>query len=193
MGVAKQTLQPMSEAPNDNREILAYHSIGKTLHQIKRDPLGDGWGMRWNVDYRQRDHDYLGWIPVPVIFNPKQGEQTPLSRRTKQTNNLPRSEGFTDYGGANMREQTAPSNELSQITTAKTKRELELEDATLDSDKATVLNLLMRDPDRGWGKISSGLTQDLQAGITSFDLRFSDGSGQRVTLSVSEMAINPTE
>ena len=83
--------------------------------------------------------------------------------------------------------------ELSQITTAKTKRELELEDAAIDSDKATVLNLLMRDPDLGWGAISSGLTQDFQAGIVSFDLRFSDGSGRRVTLSVSEITPNPTE
>ena len=84
---------------------------------------------------------------------------------------------------------------LSQITTAKTKRdlELELEDAAIDSDKATVLNLLMRDPDLGWGAISSGLTQDFQAGIVSFDLRFSDGSGRRVTLSVSEITPNPTE
>ena len=46
-------------------------------------------------------------------------ESRPLCRRAKQVNNLPRSEGFTDYGGANMREQTAPSNELSAILSAR--------------------------------------------------------------------------
>ena len=48
-------------------EILAYHDVGKTLHQIKWDAVHGCWTMRWNPEYRQRDSDYLGWIPMPEI------------------------------------------------------------------------------------------------------------------------------
>ena len=60
-------LKSMSEAPRDV-EILAYHSIGKTLHQVERDFSYGGWTMRWNNDYKQHDSDYLGWIPLPEVI-----------------------------------------------------------------------------------------------------------------------------
>ena len=77
--------------------------------------------------------------------------------------------------------------ELSQFATAKTERELQLESEALDGDKLSVLGLLMHDSQRGWGELSSGLTQDFDKGQHSFNVRFTDGTEQRVTFNVTEL------
>lgn len=77
--------------------------------------------------------------------------------------------------------------ELSQFATAKTARELQLEADAIDEDKANVLHVLMHDPDKGWGKISSGLTQDFQNGLNSFNVRFDDGTEHCISFKVEEI------
>lgn len=77
--------------------------------------------------------------------------------------------------------------ELSQFATAKTARELKLEADAIDEDKANVLNVLMCDHEKGWGKISSGLTQDFQTGVNAFNVAFDDGSEHRITFRVEEI------
>lgn len=77
--------------------------------------------------------------------------------------------------------------ELSQFSTAKTARELQLEADAIDEDKANVLNVLMRDQDKGWGKISSGLTQNFQTGFNSFNVRFDDGTEHCISFKVEEI------
>ena len=69
-------LKPMPEAPAKG-EILAYHVEGETLHPVSRMHRGgnDGcWKMRWNKNYKQHDSDYLGWIPIPEVIIPEEGE-----------------------------------------------------------------------------------------------------------------------
>ena len=77
--------------------------------------------------------------------------------------------------------------ELSQISTAKTKRELQLEANAIDEDKANILHVLMHDRDKGWGEISSGLTQDFLTGLNSFNVRFDDGTEHRISFEVEEI------
>lgn len=66
-------LMPMSKAPKDGTEILAYHSEGKNFHPIiwVDRPWMDGgnkyWGMRWNEEYHTQDGFYDGWIPYPKL------------------------------------------------------------------------------------------------------------------------------
>lgn len=77
--------------------------------------------------------------------------------------------------------------ELSQIATAKTAREIELEGHSQNEDVANVLHLLMYDRDMGWAKISSGLDQDFESGFNSFNVRFKDGTEHRISFKVSEL------
>lgn len=66
-------LRPMSEAPRDGTEILAFHKEGKTFHPIiwKDWPWKENnmpkWGMRWSEEYSTQDGFYSGWIPYPVL------------------------------------------------------------------------------------------------------------------------------
>lgn len=65
-------LRPMSEAPKDGTEILAYHIEGDNFHPIMWrtwtfDPSQTKyWGMRWHQDYKQHESDYSGWVPYPT-------------------------------------------------------------------------------------------------------------------------------
>ena len=61
-GRVDNVLNPMKDAPR-NIELLAYHKEGKNYHQVKW--CDDHWGMRWNSEYRQYDHNYAGWQPLP--------------------------------------------------------------------------------------------------------------------------------
>jgi hypothetical protein len=66
-------LRPMSEAPRDGTEILAYHKDGKNFHPIiwKDWKWQEGnyprWGMRWSEAYSTQDGFYSGWIPYPTL------------------------------------------------------------------------------------------------------------------------------
>lgn len=66
-------LNPMSEAPRERSEILAYHKEGKNFHPVYwtdhtwMDGETEHWSMRWCGDYRQYDCDYAGWLPYPVL------------------------------------------------------------------------------------------------------------------------------
>ncbi len=45
-----------------------------------------------------------------------------------------------------------------------------------NEDMVTIGHLLLHDSEKGWAKISSGLTQDFQSEECSFNVRFEDGS-----------------
>lgn len=77
--------------------------------------------------------------------------------------------------------------ELSQFATAKTARELKLEESQIDDDKACVLNVLMNDPEKGWGEVSSGLEQNFQDGLNAFNIRFKDGTEHRISFKIEEI------
>lgn len=78
--------------------------------------------------------------------------------------------------------------ELSQIATAKTAREIELEGKILkNEDILTVGHLFLHDHDKGWAKISSGLDQDFQGGMSGFNVRHDDGTEYRVSFRVQEI------
>ena len=65
-------LRPMSDAPKDGTEILAYHKSGGNFHPVKwkhstwKENNTSCWGMRWNDEYGQRDGNYIGWIHFPL-------------------------------------------------------------------------------------------------------------------------------
>lgn len=63
-------LQPMSTAPRDGTEILAYHRAGN-FHPVSHHTWKEGgltyWGMRWCREYRQYDGDFKGWVPMPEV------------------------------------------------------------------------------------------------------------------------------
>ena len=64
-------LKPMSEAPVDRGEILAYHTETKTFHQVRRmeaDKHDVYWEMRCDDEYCGHIWDYLGWIPMPEVI-----------------------------------------------------------------------------------------------------------------------------
>lgn len=74
--VVIRDLNPMSTAPRDGTEILAYHKDGKNFHPISwqtRNATDWGilkrpyWGMRWHPDYSTQDGFYDGWIPYPEL------------------------------------------------------------------------------------------------------------------------------
>ena len=77
--------------------------------------------------------------------------------------------------------------ELSQFATAKTAREIKLEESQVPPDVLLALNILMGDDELGWAEISSGLTQDFANNKNSFDIRYGDGSEYNVTFSVSRI------
>lgn len=66
-------LKPMSEAPRDGTEILAWHKDGKNFHPIIwkdwkwQKNNRPRWGMRWNEEYSTQDGFYSGWIPYPAL------------------------------------------------------------------------------------------------------------------------------
>lgn len=60
-------------------------------------------------------------------------------------------------------------------------------DASIDDDKACVLNVLMNDPEKGWGVVSSGLEQDFKTGMNVFNVRFKDGSEHRISFKIEEI------
>jgi hypothetical protein len=88
----------------------------------------------------------------------------------------------SEYCHAFKQKATEESN-----SSAITPRELALKADAIDQDKANVLNVLMRDPDKGWGKISSGLTQDFETGMNSFNVQFDDGSEHCISFKVEEI------
>lgn len=68
-----------------------------------------------------------------------------------------------------------------------TAREIDLERDAMNEDMATVvLKILMYDHEKGWAKISSGLTQDFEYVKHSFSVRFDDQTEQCITFSVEE-------
>lgn len=84
--------------------------------------------------------------------------------------------------------------ELSQFATATTAKELELKreiqdlkENQLTQDQKVILDVLLFDKDKGWAEISSGLTSDFKANTNSFNIRYKDGSEDRITFSISEI------
>lgn len=84
--------------------------------------------------------------------------------------------------------------ELSQFATATTAKELklqkeieELKAQQLTQDKKVILEVLLFDKDKGWAEISSGLTSDFKANTNSFNVRYKDGSEDRITFSIGEI------
>lgn len=60
-------------------------------------------------------------------------------------------------------------------------------DSSIDDDKVCVLNVLMNDPEKGWGVVSSGLEQDFKTGMNVFNVRFKDGSEHRISFKIEEI------
>lgn len=84
--------------------------------------------------------------------------------------------------------------ELSQFATATTAKEFklqkeieELKAQQLTQDKKVILEVLLFDKDKGWAEISSGLTSDFKANTNSFNVRYKDGSEDRITFSIGEI------
>lgn len=84
--------------------------------------------------------------------------------------------------------------ELSQITTATTAKELKqqkeiehLKASQLTQDKQCILEVLLFDKEKGWAEISSGLTSDFTANTNSFNIRYKDGSEDKITFSIGEI------
>lgn len=70
----RNILRPMSIAPRDGTEILAYHNSGN-FYPVTWKPesvtsarlgLEGYWNMRWHIEYKQYNADFMGWIPMPV-------------------------------------------------------------------------------------------------------------------------------
>lgn len=84
--------------------------------------------------------------------------------------------------------------ELSQFATATTAKELalkkeieELKKYQLTQDQKVIVEVLLYDREKGWAEISSGLTSDFKANTNSFNIRYKDGSEDRVTFSIGEI------
>jgi len=69
--------QPISTAPHDGTEVLAWSITGKTWHQVywKTQENGDWawvksffprWACRWNEAYSQGQNDFSYWLPIPA-------------------------------------------------------------------------------------------------------------------------------
>jgi hypothetical protein len=71
---ARAIPHPMSTAPRDGTEIMAYHIDGKNYHPVAY--LEGWWRMRWNAEYCCGDGFYSGWIPYPdkIRALPLEGE-----------------------------------------------------------------------------------------------------------------------
>ena len=84
--------------------------------------------------------------------------------------------------------------ELSQFATATTAKEFELKreihdlkEKQLTQDQKVILEVLLFDKDKGLAEISSGLTSDFKANTNSFNIRYKDGSENRITFSIGEI------
>ena len=77
--------QPISTAPHDGTEVLAWSITGKTWHQVywKTQENGDWawvksffprWACRWNEAYSQGQNDFSHWLPIPAA--PQAPDQT---------------------------------------------------------------------------------------------------------------------
>jgi len=79
--------------------------------------------------------------------------------------------------------------ELSQLLPdTKTARELELEKRlAINQDLLTIGHLFLHDHDKGWSKVSSGLFQDLNGGLSSFNVRHDDGTEYRISFKIEEI------
>lgn len=62
-----------------------------------------------------------------------------------------------------------------------------LKDNEITSDMRLVLEVIMWDAEKGWAEISSGLTSDFQKNVNSFNVRFNDGTQQRISFSIEEI------
>ena len=62
-----------------------------------------------------------------------------------------------------------------------------LKDNEITSDMRLVLEVLMWDAEKGLAEISSGLTSDFQKNVNSFNVRFNDGTQQRISFSIEEI------
>lgn len=70
----------------------------------------------------------------------------------------------------------------------KTAKEIELESKLIkNQDIVTVGKLFLYDPDKGWAEVSSGLHQDFQGGLSSFNVKHKDGTEYRVSYKVEEV------
>lgn len=84
--------------------------------------------------------------------------------------------------------------ELSQFATATTAKEFDLKreiqdlkEKQLTQDQKVIIEVLLFDKDKGWAEISSGLTSDFKANTNSFNIRYKDGSEDKITFSISEI------
>lgn len=79
--------------------------------------------------------------------------------------------------------------ELSQIATAKTKREIELENEISSTPDLLnqIAHLFLFDKDLGWAEISSGLNQDFVGGFNSFNIRYRNGDEFKITFKVKQL------
>jgi hypothetical protein len=78
--------------------------------------------------------------------------------------------------------------ELSQVATAKTKRELELEEETIKNGSiVSIGRLFLYDNEKGWGAIASDLKSGHLEGFSEFIVRFEDGTEHCVIFKTSEL------
>ena len=74
--VDDRTPRPISTAPHDGTEVLAWSITGKTWHQVYwktqengdwlfLDPFPPRWACRWNSDYYQGQNEFSHWLPIP--------------------------------------------------------------------------------------------------------------------------------
>ena len=65
-------------------------------------------------------------------------------------------------------------------------RKASIESIGLRESHANILKVMTFDHDKGWGEISSGMTQDFKTGSNSFNVKFDDGSENTITFKVDE-------
>lgn len=74
--VDDRTPRPISTAPHDGTEVLAWSKTGKTWHQVYwktqehgnwlwEKPFPPRWACRWNSDYYQGQNEFSHWLPIP--------------------------------------------------------------------------------------------------------------------------------
>lgn len=74
--VDDRTPRPISTAPHDGTEVLAWSKTGKTWHQVYwktqehgnwlwEKPFPPSWACRWNSDYYQGQNEFSHWLPIP--------------------------------------------------------------------------------------------------------------------------------
>lgn len=77
--------------------------------------------------------------------------------------------------------------ELSQIATAKTEKEIALESRCMNETTANILKAMAWDSRQGWGKLLPIPKSFHKDGLTSFIVRYEDGSEKKVSFKVEEI------